>query len=161
MLPHVVLVSLVIAIISTVETLLAFRVAQNLDDTNVHPVREIRHCDDVNVDVGRFVRVLLNLIKNSFEAMPKGGVLRLGIRQEGGWVIFRVGDTGCGIAPELQAKIFEPFVTFGKSKGTGLGMAIAKSVVETHGGVITVRSALGVGTTIDVKLPALEPESVP
>ena len=128
---------------------------------NVHPVREIRHCDDVNVDVGRFVRVLLNLIKNSFEAMPKGGVLRLGIRQEGGWVIFRVGDTGCGIAPELQAKIFEPFVTFGKSKGTGLGMAIAKSVVETHGGVITVRSALGVGTTIDVKLPALEPESVP
>ena len=127
---------------------------------NIHPVREVRHCDDISVDVGRFVRVLLNLVKNSIEAMPKGGVLRLGVRQEAGWIIFRIGDTGCGIPPELQAKIFEPFVTYGKTKGTGLGMAIAKSVVETHGGAITLRSTVGVGTTIEVKLPALPPETV-
>ena len=125
---------------------------------NVHLVREFRPCDEIKVDLGRFVRVLLNLIKNSLEAMPKGGLLRLGLRQEGGWIIFRVGDTGCGISPELQAKIFEPFVTYGKSKGTGLGMAIAKSVVEAHHGNIQVKSTVGTGTTIEVRLPALPPE---
>jgi signal transduction histidine kinase len=123
---------------------------------NVHLVREIRYCDDIDVDIGRFVRVLLNLIKNSIEAMPKGGAIRLGLRQEGQRAIFRVGDTGCGISPELQAQIFEPFVTYGKSKGTGLGMAIAKSVVESHAGTISVRSTVGVGTTVEVSIPTLE-----
>ncbi len=70
-------------------------------------------------------------------------------------MMIRVGETGCGIPAELQAKIFEPFMTHGKSKGTGLGMAIAKSVVEAHGGTISLTSAVGRGTTIDVALPAL------
>lgn len=126
---------------------------------NIHLVREIRFCDEIRVDVGRFVRVLLNLIKNSIEAMPKGGVVRLGVRQEGNRAIFRVGDTGCGISPELQAKIFEPFVTYGKSKGTGLGMAIAKSVVEAHAGSIALRSTIGVGTTVEISVPTLEIET--
>jgi signal transduction histidine kinase len=126
---------------------------------SVHLVREIRFCDEIRVDIGRFVRVLLNLIKNSIEAMPKGGVVRLGVRQEGNRAIFRVGDTGCGISPELQARIFEPFVTYGKSKGTGLGMAIAKSVVEAHAGSIALRSTVGVGTTVEISVPTLEIET--
>jgi signal transduction histidine kinase len=121
----------------------------------IHVVRDIHVADDVDVDLGRFTRMLMNLVKNSVEAMPKGGVLRLGLRQEGQHVIFRIGDTGCGIAPEMLEKIFEPFVSFGKSKGTGLGMAIAKSVVESHGGQITVESKVGIGTTVEVVLPAL------
>jgi signal transduction histidine kinase len=122
---------------------------------NIHIVREVRFADDVNVDLGRFTRVLLNLVKNALEAMPKGGILRLGLRQEGDRVIFKIADTGTGIPPELLEKIFEPFVTFGKSKGTGLGLAIAKSVAEAHGGSITVQSKLGLGTTFEVALPAL------
>jgi signal transduction histidine kinase len=122
---------------------------------SIHVVRDVHVADDVNVDLGRFTRVLLNLVKNSVEAMPKGGILRLGLRQEGQRVIFLIGDTGCGIPPEMLEKIFEPFVSFGKSKGTGLGMAIAKSVVESHGGQITVRSKVGIDTTIEVGLPAL------
>jgi signal transduction histidine kinase len=104
------------------------------------------------VDVGRFARMLLNLVKNSIEAMPNGGILRIAVRKQGAQVMFRISDTGCGIEPELQAKIFEPFVTFGKSKGTGLGMAIVKSVVEAHGGTISVHSEVGVGTSIEVSV---------
>jgi signal transduction histidine kinase len=122
---------------------------------NIHVIREVRFADDVNVDLGRFTRVLLNLVKNAIEAMPRGGILRLGLRQEGDRVIFKIADTGSGIPPELLEKIFEPFVTFGKSKGTGLGMAIAKSVAEAHGGTITVQSKVGLGTTLEVSLPAL------
>lgn len=114
---------------------------------------------EVMVDVGRFARMLLNLIKNALEAMPKGGILRVAVRKQGDKVIFRVTDTGCGIDPELQAKIFEPFVSFGKSKGTGLGMAIAKSVVDAHGGTISVHSEVGVGTSVQVALPVAARET--
>jgi signal transduction histidine kinase len=123
--------------------------------SSIHVVREIHVSDDVNVDLGRFTRMLMNLVKNAVEAMPKGGILRLGLRQEGERIIFRISDTGCGIPPEMLEKIFEPFVSFGKSKGTGLGMAIAKSVVESHGGHISVQSKVGIGTTVEVALPAL------
>ncbi|MEQ1861171.1 MAG: ATP-binding protein [Chthoniobacteraceae bacterium] len=122
---------------------------------HIHLVLDIRFADDVNVDLGRFTRVLMNLAKNAIEAMPKGGILRIGLRQEGGRVVFKIGDTGCGIAPEMIDQVFEPFVTFGKSKGSGLGMSIAKSVAESHGGNIALTSKVGIGTTVEVALPAL------
>ena len=125
----------------------------------VHLVRDVHYCDDVRVDLGRFVRVLLNLVKNSVEAMPKGGVLRLELLQLENTAVFRVADTGGGIPADLLPKIFEPFVTYGKSKGTGLGMAIVKSVVEAHGGLIEIRSKIGVGTTVEITLATLAPES--
>jgi signal transduction histidine kinase len=73
-------------------------------------------------------------------------------------VVFRISDTGCGIPAELQARIFEPFVSFGKSQGTGLGMAIVKIVVEAHSGTISVHSKVGVGTEVDVSIPILQSE---
>ncbi len=121
---------------------------------SVHLIREGTDCDAaVMVDVGRFARILLNLAKNAIEAMPDGGILWLKVRQQDGQIIFRVSDTGCGIGPELQGKIFEPFVTFGKSKGTGLGMAIVKSVAESHGGTISLTSTVGIGTSVEIALP--------
>jgi signal transduction histidine kinase len=142
----------------------AHAVAEELDSQlvrlipeRVHLVREVRCCDDIRVDVGRFVRVLLNLIKNSVEAMPKGGVLRLELEQLDRTAVFRVSDTGGGIPADLLPRIFEPFVTYGKSKGTGLGMAIVKSVVEAHGGSIDIRSTVGIGTTVEITLPTLAP----
>ena len=59
------------------------------------------------------------------------------------------------ILQELMSKLFEPFVTHGKSKGTGLGMAIAKGVVESHNGAITLRSKQNIGTTIEIAVPTL------
>ena len=116
-------------------------------------MREVDASAEIMVDLRRFARMLLNLVKNSIEAMPHGGILRIAVREQDGTVVFRVSDTGCGIAPELQAKIFEPFVTFGKSKGTGLGMAIVKSVAEAHGGTISLHSESGVGTALEIAIP--------
>jgi signal transduction histidine kinase len=70
----------------------------------IHILRDIHFCDDINVDAGRFVRILLNLAKNSLEAMEKGGVLRLGLRQQSDRAIFHISDTGC-IPPEVQARL--------------------------------------------------------
>lgn len=130
------------------------QIAQTLP-VNIHVVRNTTCTSDVRADLGRFARVLMNLVKNAVEAMPKGGLLRIGLREENNRIIFKISDTGCGIAPDLLEKIFEPFVTFGKSKGTGLGMAIAKSVVEAHQGQIALQSKVGFGTTVEVSLPAL------
>ncbi len=112
------------------------------------------HCNPIlKVDVRRFVRVLMNLIKNSLEAMHGHGVLRLRASSAGEQLRVEVLDTGCGIPSELQAHVFEPFVTSGKSNGTGLGMSIAKSVVEAHGGAISMSSKVGVGTAMRILLP--------
>jgi signal transduction histidine kinase len=62
-------------------------------------------------------------------------------------------DTGKGMPEEVKKKLFEPFVTYGKKHGTGLGMAITKKIVNEHKGDIFVESELGKGTTITIKLP--------
>lgn len=109
--------------------------------------------DEILIDVGRFGRVILNLVKNAVEAMKNGGIIWVGVRREGEHVIFKVGDTGCGIPAALQARIFEPFITHGKSSGTGLGLAIVKSVVDSHNGTISLHSKEGIGTTFEISLP--------
>jgi signal transduction histidine kinase len=119
----------------------------------IHFIREIRGNPTIKVDIGRFVRVLLNLIKNSIEALREPGMVRLSAELADGLLCVSVSDTGCGIPPELLPRIFEPFVTSGKANGTGLGMAIAKAVVEAHGGEILARSKVGCGTTIQIRLP--------
>ena len=133
---------------------------QLLPGQNVQFVRRLRYEGDIEIDLSRFTRVVCNLIKNAREAMKGGGILSLSIDLVQGEVVIRLSDTGCGIPPEILSKIFEPFVTHGKSHGTGLGMAIAKSVVEAHHGKISVSSVPGNGTTVDIRLPAPEPEPV-
>ena len=127
---------------------------QLLPGANVQLVKRISYEGDLRIDLGRFTRVLCNLIKNAREAMPDGGILKLSIDRVHEQVVIRITDTGCGIPAEVLAKLFEPFVTHGKSHGTGLGMAIAKSVIEAHGGKISVGTIEGRGTTIDIRIPA-------
>ena len=130
------------------------QVLQLLPGQNVQFVRRLRYEGQLEVDVARFTRVLCNLIKNAREAMKGGGILSMSTDLVQGQIVIRLSDTGCGIPEEILPKLFEPFVTFGKSHGTGLGMAIAKSVVEAHGGKISVASVRGRGTTVDIRLPA-------
>ena len=124
-----------------------------LPGKNIQVAKDIRYEGNLNIDFARFVRVLCNLIKNAREAMPTGGIITLGTERVGEDVIIRIADTGIGIPPDLLPKLFEPFVTHGKSHGTGLGMAIAKSVIDAHGGDISVTSVQGSGTTVEIKLP--------
>ena len=127
---------------------------QLLPGANVQLVKRISYEGAIDIDLSRFTRVLCNLIKNAREAMSDGGILKLSIDLVHEQIVIRISDTGCGIPPEVLAKLFEPFVTHGKSHGTGLGMAIAKSVVEAHGGKISVGTIQGRGTTVDVRIPA-------
>jgi signal transduction histidine kinase len=107
-------------------------------------------------DPDALFRAFLNLVRNALEAMRDGGDLTLSVEPRGeGDVAFTLTDTGCGIPEELLPAVFEPFATFGKVGGTGLGMATAKAVVEAHGGTIRIWSRPGAGTTCEVVLPGL------
>jgi signal transduction histidine kinase len=130
-----------------------------LPGNNIQFAKNIRYDGNVLVDVTRFTRVLCNLIKNAREAMPKGGILTIGTDLVDDQVVIRISDTGIGVPPDLLPKLFEPFVTHGKTHGTGLGMAIAKSVVAAHAGKISVSSVQGSGTTVEIHLPAPAPQS--
>lgn len=106
-------------------------------------------------DASQIEQVLLALVMNAIDAMPHGGNLWINCRAlKSKEVELLVRDDGMGIPPELQPKIFEPFTTTKDvGKGVGLGCAVSKGIVERHGGTITFKSELGVGTTFSVVLP--------
>ena len=122
---------------------------------------------DVAVDdsLGDFVgderkikQILLNLLSNAVKFTPEGGRIAIEARQADGVVEISVSDTGVGIAPEDQARIFEEFRQVGadyahKSEGTGLGLTLAKKFVELHGGKIWVESEVGKGSKFTFTLP--------
>jgi signal transduction histidine kinase len=111
-------------------------------------------------DMGRLMmdetkvrRSLYNIASNANDAMEPGGTLTLTVSRTGAYVEFCLSDTGPGIPPQIQDKLFEPFVTYGKPSGTGLGLAIAKKAIDDHGGTISVDSAPGQGATFVIRLP--------
>jgi CheY-like chemotaxis protein len=109
-------------------------------------------------DEGKFKQILINLISNAIKATEKGTVNLNAIidRQDKEFLVIEVTDTGCGIAPEDQARIFEPFVQVGaasRHQGTGLGLSITRQFVELMGGVLSVNSIPGEGSTFRVELP--------
>jgi signal transduction histidine kinase len=109
------------------------------------------------LDAREVRKVFLNLIGNALEAMEGGGTLTLRTRAaDRGFLETIVEDTGCGMSDETRARAFDLFYTT-KETGTGLGMAIARSVVEQHGGRIEIRSQLGQGTQVSVLLPVEGP----
>ena len=107
----------------------------------------------VIMDERRMLRVLHNLTDNAVKAMPRGGVLTLTVRSAAESYSIQIGDTGVGIAPETMKRLFEPFFSSFQGGGTGLGMAIARSIVRAHGGELTVESEPGKGTRLTVTLP--------
>jgi signal transduction histidine kinase len=102
-------------------------------------------------------QVLVNLVSNARDAMPEGGVIRFCCKQEAEWVLLEISDTGTGISRDNLARIFEPFFTTkAPSRGTGLGLASVKALVEECRGSLEVRSVLGQGTTFSVRFPSAE-----
>jgi two-component system, NtrC family, sensor histidine kinase HydH len=102
----------------------------------------------------KLAQVFLNLLKNAFQAMPEGGSLRITTAASGRNVIITLSDTGQGISSEHMKQIFEPFFTT-KARGTGLGLALCKKIVEEHSGKIAVESTAGHGTTVAITLPGI------
>jgi signal transduction histidine kinase len=109
-------------------------------------------------DERKIKQILLNLLSNAVKFTPEGGRIGINARQADGAVEISVSDTGIGIAPEDQARIFEEFRQVGsdyahKTEGTGLGLTLAKKFVELHGGKIWVKSEVGKGSTFTFTLP--------
>jgi signal transduction histidine kinase len=103
-------------------------------------------------DPAQIEQVLLNLLLNGIQAIPEGGTIDVRLLTENGFALVSVADTGRGISPEDLPRIFRPFFTT-KQRGTGLGLSLAKGIVEDHGGRIEVASAPGEGTRFSVWLP--------
>ena len=100
-------------------------------------------------------QVLINLLKNALEAMPKGGEITITSGVRGDKVEISVSDTGEGLAPEVAGNIFQPYFTT-KEKGTGLGLAICQNIMAEHGGCLFADSTPGRGATFTIQLPLEE-----
>ena len=112
----------------------------------------------VRLDRDEFELALLNLATNARDAMPDGGVFRLALDEDGGMVRIVVADTGCGMPPEVAARIFEPFFTTKPhDRGTGIGMAVVRRLIDDAQGRIEVDSTPGEGTRIILLLPLADP----
>jgi signal transduction histidine kinase len=133
----------------------------------VETVREAAEAQGVRVTIGipeeielslernRIERVFTNLVANALEAMPGGGEIRISARMVRGEALVEVEDDGPGIAPEIRANLFQPFVTAGKKNGLGLGLALARQTVLDHGGDMWVESEPESGAIFRFRLPVL------
>jgi len=104
------------------------------------------------IDGAQIKQVFLNLLLNALQAMPNGGCITVRIHESGGSMLTAINDEGAGIAPEVRAKLFQPFFTT-KHGGTGLGLSISQRIVEGHNGRLRLFSQPGTGTTAIVRLP--------
>ena len=112
-------------------------------------------------DSRRLLQILLNLVDNAIKFTPAGGQVMVNLNREGSWAVISVQDTGIGIPPEEQEKIFQRFyrVQKGRSRdtgGTGLGLCIVRSLVEAHRGHIELESSPGNGSTFRIFLPLVQ-----
>jgi signal transduction histidine kinase len=128
------------------------------DFVKCRPIVDVRiealYDGPIHIDRHRLLRVFGNLIRNAREAMAETErkTLQFTVKRLDSKVRFELADTGCGISSNLLPKIFEPFMTHGKSNGTGLGLAVSKAVIDAHGGSISATSN-EFGTTFQIDLP--------
>jgi two-component system NtrC family sensor kinase len=109
---------------------------------------------EIMASTNQMRQVMLNILKNAKEAMPKGGTLTVRTSREDNRVLIHIQDTGMGVPEENRDKIFEAFFTTKqKVKGVGLGLSVCYGIIKDHGGDIKVESEEGKGTTFIISLP--------
>ena len=112
---------------------------------------------ELMLERARMERVFMNLIGNALEAMPEGGELTIRAVQKGEDIEIEISDNGPGIPPQLRAQLFQPFATYGKKNGSGLGLALSRQAVLDHGGDIWVEDKAPPGATFWIRLPKTLP----
>lgn len=109
----------------------------------------------VMCNIGEIKQVLVNLLVNAAQAINEKGIITISTFIEKEWLKIKIKDTGNGISKENMIRIFDPFFTTKPvGKGTGLGLWVSSSIIEKHGGTLTVESTEGTGSTFTIKLPA-------
>jgi signal transduction histidine kinase len=120
---------------------------------------ELNYDDSLYLDPARMNRAVLNVASNAGQAMNGRGAFLIRTEKRGNEVVIEFIDTGSGIPEEIRHRIFEPFFSYGKPQGIGLGMSITRKIVEEHGGKISLTSETGHGTRIRFVIPIV-PASV-
>ena len=121
-------------------------------DRGIHIIHHAQYTGQLMLDAPRIKRILHNLAGNAADAMPDGGTLMITATRVTEYVHLEIHDTGSGIPDEIRERIFDPFVTHGKTHGTGLGLAVVRRIVEEHHGDVSVSSST-TGTTFTIRLP--------
>jgi signal transduction histidine kinase len=110
-------------------------------------------------DFKKLERALLNLLLNACEVVPvENGQIEVELRRNGQNLEIRISDNGPGIAEAVRGKLFEPFVSYGKENGTGMGLTVVQKILQDHGGDVAVEQSSPEGTTFRVSVP-LNPSS--
>jgi signal transduction histidine kinase len=117
-----------------------------------------RELPQIEADPDQLQQVFLNLINNSLDAMPEGGLIRVSTALDQDSVIIELSDTGMGIPQDQLELVFDPLFTAKPGSGTGLGLTIVKQIVTEHAGQIKVQSEPGRGTTFAIRLPLSKAE---
>lgn len=129
---------------------------------NIHINLELQiHSHSLVMGDGSELReVLVNMIFNAVDAMPKGGMLMLSTTEVDGHAEISVSDTGSGMTPEVRARIFDPFFTTKGKAGMGLGLAVSFGIISRHQGTVEVDSVVGCGTTFRIRIPVATAEAI-
>jgi two-component system cell cycle sensor histidine kinase PleC len=135
-------------------------VSARADDKQLTLTPDIPHGIRVTADHRLLKQVVLNLLSNAVKFTPEGGRVTIRARAAAGWVRIAIVDTGIGIPKDALAKLGRPFEQVESQltkshQGSGLGLAIAKSLTELHGGTMRIRSTLGRGTIVLLRLPSV------
>lgn len=130
------------------------RIAVSAEFQAVHIVQSVPEELVIPIHRHGIHRVLVNLLVNALEAMPNGGTIRISAVSERRSVLIQVRDTGPGVAPEIRDRLFQPFVTAGKAKGIGLGLASSRQTVIDHGGDMWAAST-STGACFSFRLPRI------
>lgn len=128
-------------------------IRQEAEQLQIKIICECQESIPIDGNRDRLTQVLLNVVKNALQAVPAGGTVRITAGADMRHAHVTVCDNGHGISPEDLSRIFEPFFTT-KARGTGLGLALCRKIVEEHEGTITVHSVVGEGTAVTITIPS-------
>lgn len=135
----------------------AIRIHQRaIEEKRIHLVKDLPEGAVVEVFTGEMLQVMSNVIVNALDALPAEGILRLRVRKRTNEIDFVIADNGHGISTHHKEALFQPFFTTKTDKGTGLGLALSKRIIERHNGRIRVRSSVRSGksgTAFKITLP--------
>ncbi len=136
----------------TLDAILVF-IEKDLSKHNIQLLKQLHYIGPCMMDADKMTRVFYNIASNARDAMPTGGSLTVSTLEVDKLVRISFRDTGSGMPEEVKKRIFEPFMSYGKKHGTGLGMAIVKKVIDDHDGRIEIESEMGKGTEMSIYLP--------